>query len=203
MAGAARAGMQIALLGARVAALAAARWRECRPCPAPARRRWDRAARRPPCRRRSSGSSRAPGPTRRRRCRRRGSARPLAFSSPARRMSSFQKVLPPSMMRVAGREQPRQLGDRRFRRRARRQHDPHGARRVERRDQLGTARRGRRPLGRQRRGPAPDRGRAPRRRGRPASAGARCWRPCGQGRSCRSAWGTSWGFAPRAGAVRG
>ena len=73
------------------------------PRPAPAPRRSDRAARRRPSRRRSSGSSRAPAPTRRPRCRRRGSGARFAFSSPARRMSSFQKVLPPSMMVSPGR----------------------------------------------------------------------------------------------------
>ena len=71
---------------------------ECRRCPAPAPRKSDRAGRPRPCRRRSSCNSRARGPRRRRWCRRRRNGCPCSFSALARRMSSCQKVLPPSMM---------------------------------------------------------------------------------------------------------
>ena len=170
VAGAARPGMQVALLGAGVAALAAARWRGCRRVPgASAREDRDRAARtdrllaadhqavaalEPPHAAAGADVEVVRGPS--------------ACSSPARRTSSFQKVLPPSMMVSPGASSRPSSRDRRLGRRARRQHHPHGARRVERRDQLGEAGRRRRPLARQR----PPRRRiaviAPRRRARAA-----------------------------------
>ena len=97
MAGAARPGMEVALLGAGVAALAARRSPGCRRARARAPGRSGRAAAPPPSRRRSSGSSRARAPTPRRSCRHRGSAGFFGRARAARRTSSFQNELPPSM----------------------------------------------------------------------------------------------------------
>ena len=81
MPGAGRAAVEVALLGARVAALAARASRRSSPRPGRQRlRRSGRGGRPLPCRRRSSCNSRAPGPRRRRWCRRRRSGCPSACS---------------------------------------------------------------------------------------------------------------------------
>ena len=86
--GAVRPAVQVALLGGAARPARGRACGGCRRCPARASRRADRDAARSPVRRRSSCSSRARGPRRRRWCRRRRSGCPSAASSFARRMSS-------------------------------------------------------------------------------------------------------------------
>ena len=136
MPGAGRAGMDIALLGARIAALAARACARCRRCRAPASRRSGRAGRPRPCRRRSSCNSRARGPRRRRRCRHRHSGCPSRCSA----LRAADVVLVEGVAAVdddvARLEQAGQRFDRAFGDVAGRQHHPDGARRGQCLDQV-------------------------------------------------------------------
>ena len=97
MAGAVRAGMDVAVLGARIAAVAAGRARHVARARAPARRRSDRGGRRSPCRRRSSCNSRARVPRRRRWCRHRRNGCRVPSASWRGGYRPCQNVLPPSI----------------------------------------------------------------------------------------------------------
>ena len=128
MPGADRAGVDVALLDARIAALAVRSCAGCRRCRAPALQRSDRAGRPRPCRRRSSCNSRARCPRRRRRCRHRHNGCRAPCSALPRRTSSCQKVLPPSMMTSPACISFASVVDGRFGDLAGRQHHPGGAR---------------------------------------------------------------------------
>ncbi len=92
-------GMKMTLPWARIASLPECRRRHDLPCPRRERAEHrGQVARPPPSRRRSSGNNRARAPTRRRWCRHRGSGCRVPAARWRGAMSSFQNVLPPSMI---------------------------------------------------------------------------------------------------------
>ena len=186
--GAVRAAVQVALLGGAAGLLAARRARDV--ADAGGERREDRVEvlHRPPARRRSSCSSRARGPRRRRWCRRRRSGCPSARApwrgGCRRRSRSCRRRSAMSPGSSSGSE----VGDRRVDDR-RRHHQPDGARLRELPHEVGERRRRRSPSPAPAPAPPAATCRRRRTRGRRLHAGgAPCSRPSGPVRSFRVAW---------------